>query len=286
MVTLSGDAYLFSITMSDIVSFMNEIRAEDPQLAQYLDDLGAAIEKQLDIDVDDWSILSELPLTLSGYYLPTENGDYVVSLSIDLAIDDDESVHMDAQLAVLNDANNVSAFFFLNASEDEEVFELSLEIKIPYNEGDTKIVLTATVWDDDENESLTLTFENSAASQTALSLHIVDNSLYSGEWFTEEGDIALIYTYQDAVTSEDRLTYPGHLCLQMSFAGTSAALDIDTSLSLYTSSQAYAAPASTVDMTTADRETLSALEDDALSVVYQGLMILLQSSGIDVLLGM
>lgn len=286
LVTLTGDATLFSISMSDLVDCVNEIRAEDAQLAQYLDELSAAFLSLLGVDELDWSVLGELPLSIGGFYLNTQNGDYAVSLSFDLATDDTETVHLGAQLAVLNDEDNTRAFFFLNTSSDDEAIDLSLDVKIPYAEGSTKIALSISVSDDDENDTITLIFENGTASQTTLSMNVVNGTLYDGEWYIDEVDIALIYTAQDAVSSGESITYPGHLCCQLSYGGITGAMDLDTSLRLYTTSEGYTAPAAIVDIATADEDTLTALLNEASSVASQGIARLLQAAGIDTMLGM
>lgn len=281
LVTLSGDAVLFSISMSDLVAFINDIRAQDAQLAERLDALNAALEPFLGMSLD-WNALGELPLTLNGSYLQTENSDYAVSLGFDIMAEDSEPAHMDVQLAVLNDPENMSAFFFLN---DADLFDLSLEIKIPYNGGDTKIALSCSEMADDENTQMTLVFENNASSQTALSLSVSQNTLYNGEWYNEATDMALVYSAQEAVSTEDSLTYPGHLLCQVTADGFTAGLEFDTALHLYTSDQAYAAPAENLDLSTADEESLNALMEEANAVASQGLMQLLQAAGLADLLG-
>ncbi len=281
LVTLSGDALLFSISMSDLVAFVNDMRAQDAQLAEHLDALNAALEPFLGISMN-WNALGELPLTLNGSYLQTENGDYAVLLGFDVMTEDSENAHMDVQLAVLNDPENMSAFFFLN---DAGLFDLSLEIKIPYNGGDTKIALTCNQMGDDESTQLTLAFENNASSQTALSFSLTENTLYNGEWSSETVDFALVYSAQEAVSTEDSLTYPGHLLCQMTVDGFTTGLEFDTALHLYTSDQAYAAPAENLDLSTADEESLNAFMEEASAVASQGLMQLLQAAGLADLLG-
>lgn len=289
--TLVGDCYEFETSAADLIKLIEDCRALDPELDALISDLANAFNTLLAAADDSLGIeVTTLPVSISGYMLTTENGDYV--LSYDAKNTEDGSDTISYECVSFNNENDTRVNIYAAIPDEYGPTNYMIaDVVIPKADGDMSVSIYMDNIEENgksEGEGFHLLFStNNAARSATLSLTYFEDYLYEDELYEDVGTFTLTYLAGETTTDESGVTYPGKVIFEMSENDELyASASIETELRLYTSDQAYAASDDVIDLTNPSSEDMEELDNEFSTVFENAVSILAAAPGVAELLSL
>ena len=259
------DVVITAQDMAEIASVSAHAMIDDPELL-------AALQQYVDAIV-----------ALSG-----EESIDISSLDIDAAMAQLAETNM--EIIVLTDEESSYASFTIDASTEEGgTAVITIEADIPVD-GTPKFsfVVTGTQESESNGQDIMISLEGDFTNGVSVTFFAQDTATYTYGENTYNSLNAFGLSYNGTVESgEAGVSCPGTLVIYVNSDGQEMTFSADTLVALNAASTVdFDMPNNLIDITKADEETMNALSEEAMTVLQQGLMILMGAPGMENLMPM
>ena len=303
--SLTGQQYDYELTVQELMAIEADLFTAiqgDEELVAAIQSLVDAImalvgEETIDISSLDMDAalaeLEDVDTKIAGSLYTGETG-LVLDINLISGLNEDETQIIPIRIAALAD-EEVYFLFSVDADREYGAMNLALEATRPADYTPKfKVTLTgaqeSNVYAEDEStinstgkDSYLFSIEGDFSDGISLTLNGEVTSGYKYDDETYESTNAFGLNYTGNVTDDENgVSLPGNLALYVNTDGDVATLSVDIVASKYNESVvSFDMPANVVNIFEADDETVSALNDEYMEVISNGLMILMGAPGME-----
>lgn len=292
------DVVITAQDMAEIASVSAHAMMDDPELLaalqQYVDAI-VALSGEESIDISSLDIdaamaqLAETNMNIGGSLYIIDEQSFVFDIAVEAA-EGDETMTIPMEIIVLTDEESSYASFTIDASTEEGgTAVITIEADIPVD-GTPKFsfVVTGTQESESNGQDIMISLEGDFTNGVSVTFFAQDTATYTYGENTYNSLNAFGLSYNGTVESgEAGVSCPGTLVLYVNSDGQEMTFSADTLVALNAASTVdFDMPNNLIDITKADEETMNALSEEAMTVLQQGLMILMGAPGMENLMPM
>ncbi|MBR3504932.1 MAG: hypothetical protein IKO07_11950 [Clostridia bacterium] len=297
-VEITADRYDFEVTLQELAALAGDLAKTvqaDPDLTaaiqDYIDLILEMSGEEVEIDLatmDVDALLEQIPedevMTLAGsLYVNGEEGHVVLDMTV-TATEDDETVVVPYQVIVLNMGDYTYVSYATEFEEDGETVTLTVDVNATNDDKAVFDVNVAQTTDgDDGSEYVGFTLSVDCSDGADITLYVENSSeyTYGDETYNALTAFGVNYT-GTTIEDETGVAATGTLTFYLNQDGQEMTFAADTLAALTADSYVtFDMPNNVIDLAQADDDTMEALGEEYMQVLYTGLTSLMSAPGIE-----
>ena len=290
------DVLLTAKDFAEVGAVAAHVFMDDPELAAALQAYVDAIvdlsgEESIDLSAMDidalMAQLAELDMNVAASLYLIDDANLVLDITVNVA-ENGEAVSIPMEFIVLTDEESTYVSYTIDASmEDGETAIITIEADIPTGETPKfSFIVSATQGDDSMGQDITISLEGDFSEGANVTFYgqVESSYTYGENTYTSLQAFGLNYVGTMSY-DETGISCPGKLTLYVNSDGQEITFGADTLVRLNAASTVdFEMPHNLIDITKADEDTMNALAEEAMTVLQQGVMVLMGAPGMENLL--